>query len=502
MTSLLERYDEKINGVLSCWDRVIIQGTIPNFCYSAGMTSYLYEHDIRIFDYPKFAEPLRDQIRHNAEQLAENNGLSIEFIRKSSESKEKHIQDIIKKRGNHPGLVAILSAMEKCPSYYPWHDKTSHKTYLRPKDGKCLHFYFYFIDEIYGLCYLRVPTWCPFRLQFYFNGHNWLASKLDRLGIGYKLVDNAFAKIDDWNKAQLLMEKFSTRKLHTALDQFARMYCPVVHELKLKYRWSIMQVEYATDIVFLRQQDLASLYDEITRTAIHSVKASNVATFLGRKLTGNYQDEVGNDFSTRIEGTRIRHTMGPVSIKMYDKFSLILRIETTTNNLSFFKHHRRVEKRDGTSVYKLASLKKSIYSLHDLSGLLHAANYRYIDFISELDVPSAGNKELTKISAPCIQNDRSYKGFNFFSTEDQHLFEVIFRGEYFISGLRNSDLKQHLDGYSSSRISRLLKRLRVHGLIKRVGRTYKYYVTALGRRTIITGLKLKQTFILPALANS
>ena len=48
---------------------------------------------------------------------------------------------------------------------------------MRYKDGKCLHYYFYFIDAEFGLCYLRVPTWAPFRLQFYCNGHNWLAAR-------------------------------------------------------------------------------------------------------------------------------------------------------------------------------------------------------------------------------------------------------------------------------------------------------------------------------------
>ena len=40
------------------------------------------------------------------------------------------------------------------------------------------------------------------------------------------------------------------------------------------------------------------------------------------------QDEMGNGFNTRNEGTRIQHTMGAVSIQLYDKFRLILGIET------------------------------------------------------------------------------------------------------------------------------------------------------------------------------
>ena len=82
MSTLIERYRDQIRGVLSCYDRVIIQGTLPGVCHAEGMTAFLYAHGIRIFDYPRFAEPLRDQIRANAEEVAQKHGLEIEFIRK------------------------------------------------------------------------------------------------------------------------------------------------------------------------------------------------------------------------------------------------------------------------------------------------------------------------------------------------------------------------------------------------------------------------------------
>jgi hypothetical protein len=95
-----------------------------------------------------------------------------------------------------------------------------------------------------------------------------------------------------------------------------------------------MQAEYATDIVFKKQADLGPLYETLVRTAVHSVKPENIASFLGQKLHWNYQGEMGNNFNTRILGTRIKHQMGEVSIKMYDKFGIMLRIETTTNDVS------------------------------------------------------------------------------------------------------------------------------------------------------------------------
>lgn len=118
--------------------------------------------------------------------------------------------------------------------------------------SKCLHYYFYIIDETLGLCYRRVPTWVPFRLQFYCNGHNWLASELNRNDIKYPLMDNAFNVISDF-AAQRLSDHLDVEVLHSILDRYSRIFCPVLDTFDQQYHWSIMQAEYATDIVFKEQ---------------------------------------------------------------------------------------------------------------------------------------------------------------------------------------------------------------------------------------------------------
>ena len=499
---LTETYDEQIMGTISCFDRIIIQGTLPGWCYDKGMTSYLYSKGIRIFDFPQFAQPLKEEIRDNASKIAFDNGLEIEFIRKiKAFRKDDRIKEIIKQRGDHPGLVHIFSAMEACTSYKPWHDKNTGQTYLRYDSGKCLHYYFYFIDQSLGLCYLRVPTWLPFRLQFYFNGHNLLASKLKKEGTGYVMKENAFLEIDDFEKAQELSDKIRVENLHKILDILAKRYCPVIEKHQLSYRWSIMQVEYATDIIFKRQSDLKPLYDNLVKTAIHSVNPENIATFLGKKLHLNYQGEMGNNFNTRIQGTRIKHQMGAVSIKMYDKFGIILRIETSSNDVSQFQHYREVQHRNGEVTKKIASMKKNIYSLFPLAGLLKASNRRYLEFISSFDDPTKGVKNLNKVTRNVEVDSRNYKGLNFFNSEDLDLLHALAKGEYNIYGLRNHFIRQHLP-WSSGKVSRILKRLRVHGLIKKVGGTYKYYLTKLGKQVIATGLYLKEMLIIPQLAKA
>jgi hypothetical protein len=503
MATIEERYADKIQGTLGCYDRIILQGYLPSIGYADAMTRYLQEQGIRIFDYPKFAQALRDEIRVNAERVARKAGLSIQFVRKlKGVRKEELVRKHLAKRGDAPGLVCILSAMESCSSYKPWHDKATGKTFLKSDVAKCLHYYFYFIDSELGLCHLRVPTWCPFRLQFYFNGHNWLASKLRKAGIAYQMRDNAFLSIADYQAAQALSDDFSVAALRTKLARYVRQLCPAATTLGGIYDWSIMQVEYSTDLILRRQQDLAPLYQHLVRTAVHAVKAEDVATFLGRKLSPAYQGELGNDFSKRILGTRIKHSMGPASLKMYDKCGLVLRIETTANDVSFFKQHRTVYHRDGARSFQLARLPKSIDSLAPaLHPLLAASNRRYLDFLSQLDDPSPSLQALDKVTASVKLGERTYRGFNFFSPEDRALFTVLLRGEFNISGLRNRDLRRHLPTLSSSQVSHRIKRLRLHGLLKKVGGSYKYYLTALGRRVFTAALRLREFVILPSLSH-
>src|SRR5207247_9224914 len=113
-------------------------------------------------------------------------------------------QELLDQRGEEPGLVCILSAMEPC------------------------HYDVYFIDLGLGLCSVRVPTWCPFRLQVYCNGHSYLvARQLSQRQIEYRVLDNAFGWIADLEQAQKLADPFSVKMVHRKLDQFADRYCPV-----------------------------------------------------------------------------------------------------------------------------------------------------------------------------------------------------------------------------------------------------------------------------------
>ena len=497
--SLVERYDDRIAGILSCYDRIVITGTLPGICYADGMTRYLNANGIRIFDYPQFAMKLRDRVRERAASLAVETGVTIEHIGKSHIRKEAVVARVLEQRGDHPGLVHIISAMEACDAYQPWHDKQTHKTFIRPDSGKCLHYYFYFMDARFGLIYLRVPTWCPFRLQFYCNGHSWLARKLTANGIGYTMADNAFVRIDDWSRAQELADRLSPDQLHRTLDRYAERCCPVSGVFGQSYHWSLMQVEYATDLAFRSIVILRPLYQQLVRESVLSVKAEQVASFLGRQITPLLAQEIGSQFTTRIEGTCIKHRFGKCSIKMYDKHGIVLRIETTTNDVSFFKHHRKVEHRQGPPTRELAPVKKSIYSLIDLRDILLGCNRRYLAHLSALDDFSAGVRALDRVTRPREVHGKTVKGINFFEPGDGALLQALQNPRVNIAGVRRADLLTGLEMFSPTRLSRQLRRLLDIGVIKRVTGTYRYYLTKAGRAATAAAGRLTAATIIPAM---
>lgn len=501
-TQLINRYAANMHGVLSCYDRILITGTLPGACYAEGMTSFLYSRGVRIFDYARFAEPLRDLVRSRALEVCKAANIEIEHVSKSHIRKEELVQRVLNSRGDAPGLVHVISAMEACPSYRPWHDKVTGKTYLRGDTGKCLHYYFYFIDEELGLCYLRVPTWAPFGLQFYCNGHSALAQSLKREGTGFAQADNAFLRIDNLPRAQALADALSPDLLHRRLDIYVQWLCPVLEVFGQSYHWSIRQIEYSTDLMFKSAGILSPLYDCLSRQAVLAADAPRVASFLGKKITPALAQEIGSRLSTRIEGRCIKHCMGAASVKVYDKFSQVLRIETTVNDVSFFKHHRKVEHREGHSTRELAGVKKSIYSLIDLREILLGCNQRYLAFLSSLDDNSAGQRDLQRLSQPrvSVTTEQTVKGLNFFNPVEQRLLQTLQHGEFNIHGWRRSDLIAQDVPLSASALSRQLARLRLLGLIKKVAHTYRYYLTRLGRGAIAAACSITRFNIIPALA--
>jgi len=185
---------------------------------------------------------------------------------------------------------------------------------------------------------------------------------------------------------------------------------------------------------------------------------------------------------------------------MYDKLGIVLRIETTTNDVSSFKHYRKVEHRKGPSSTGFAPMKKTVYSLGDLAGILFACNRRYLAHLSALDDFSAGVKLLDRVTRPRKVEGKTVKGIDFFNPMERTLLRALQNPKFNIVGVRRADLAPLLDKISPATLSRQMRRLRHLGLIKRAAKTYRYYLTCAGRAVIAAASHITEYAVIPALA--
>jgi hypothetical protein len=499
---LTERYEDEIAGVLGCYDRVIIRGVPGSLGYADGMTAFFYSHNFKIFDFHKIFTPITDEIKANIEKLAAENGVEIEYVRKvGAFRKDDKIAQILTERGNGIGLVHIFSQLEVLDTYDPWCDRETKHCYFKPASTKRLVYYVYFVDKLLGLCYIKVPTVAPFALGFYFNGHGLLETKLNKENVNFIKQENAFLSISDFEKAQNLSNEIDVRKIHTVLDGCARRYCPLPEDWNIHYQWTLSEVEYSYDIIFKNADVLKPIYDNIIMTAMHTITPENIANYLGKRFSLQFGGEAGSRYNKRILGTRIKHQLGDTSVKIYDKFGSVLRIEVTSRNVSEMRVFRDVQKRDGTIEAKMAPVKKSIYSLFDLTKLFMRACLRYLEAISAFDDPTDGLKKLDQAVENVTENNRNYKGFNFFSKEDKVIFLAVANPKFNIDGMRNKHLRELLPGKNTGQISRLFKRLCVHNLIEKVRATLKYRLTKLGKQVIAAGLAFINMSLVPELSH-
>jgi DNA-binding HxlR family transcriptional regulator len=494
------RHAQNILGRLVCFDRLLLFGTMQVLHNPNALHGMLQDAGWGAFDFKLFCQPLTDALRANAEALAQRHGLTIQFITDSRLRKEDLARAILQQRGSQPGLVCIFSAMENCATFAPRKAGGQHRSdWIKPVAGRCLHYYFYFLDEQLGLLHVRVPTWLPFRLQFCLNGHDWLACRLRQAGVSFTQQDNAFSDIGDWGKAQQLSEQLDVRALEQRLQHYARLCAPAVQRFG-RYYLSIAQAELSLDIAFRSPEALEPVVQRLCRESLLTVGVEAVAAYFGKSLSREAQ-ATSKFRSVREASWCVRHHLGAQSLKLYNKGS-VLRIENTSNDVSFYRHYREVVRQDGSRLCKNAPLKKQLFSLHDLHGLMRAACQRYLKHLGELDDAEIGRHNLDEITrSKRDPKQRSWRGINFFLAEDLRLVLAILRGEGHLAGWTHRRLRAVLGGgMSSGAVSRMLRRLREHGLIWRVAHTFTYYLTALGKRVLVAALKIKEHILLPVLA--
>jgi hypothetical protein len=506
MERFLVQHQGRVLGVLSGFDRVLFRGTLPSFSYLAGLEAFMASHRILYKEFGDFVQRLSEQIKTHAETVAAKLQRPFQYLPSSSASKEEIARKIQQDDDIQQGLVCVLSCVEPCSTYAVQRDRKSKTIRVVPAQRKCLHLYFYYMDREFGLMHVRVQTWLPFTIQVCLNGREYLARCMDRAGMTYEQRDNCFTRIDDLPRAQKMLDRLTERRWENFLNALARRVNPLLDEtfgLDVHgYYWTMRQSEYATDVMFRDAASLREIYPHLVNHAIERMSCEDVLRFLGRRLDGRFKGEVSSDVVKRIEGIRVKHRVQENSIKMYDKQGSVLRIETTINDPRRFKVRRRVT-RKGQPVMRWVPMRKGLADIARRVEICRAANERYLEALAVVRQPQPIANTLDPVSRRVIRDRRPYRALRPVSREEAEVFRIMLRGEFVLQGFRNPDIRRALmpeaekdakrRRQASGRVTRLLRLMRVHGLIGKVPSTRYYRVTEKGNQLMTTALRLRGT---------
>lgn len=511
MNAFIERHGQKVIGRLDGFDRVRLCGTLRMVANDDGLSIFLHKMGVKMKDFRDYAQGVTKRLKEASKEVMESVGRSVKYLSSPKADKEQVAREIAAADGVTEGPVCALTCVEPCRAFSIRKDD---RGLLRPRASlrQCLHIYHYRIHPVFGWMNARLQTWFPFTITICINGREWLSRQMDAEGIRYVRRDNCFAHVADLERAQQLLDAQTRITWPRFLDQIAGTLNPahddIFRDFPLHYYWSAQQTEWASDVMFRSPAALASLYPKLTGHAMTVFDSRSVMRFLGgRELTGTFEGEVTTKYRRRVEGVCVKHQVKKNAIKMYDKGSA-LRIETTINDPSDFKVYRKPE-RQPKARNSWQRMRKGTADLRRRATVSQAANERYLEALAAADCPESLGRLVHALCQPTTDAaGKRARALNPLGT-DAPLLRAIGNGDFLLNGFRNRDLRVALCGEDpdddierrrrSAAISRKLRLLRAHGLIKKVPHTTRYHLTKRGRQAV-TAIIAAQTTPISRLA--
>ena len=474
------------------------------------MKGYLWAKGLGLKDFGSHAEQLSRRVKQAALAEMEAAGRPVRYLNSGKDSKEEIARGIAAADKIVSGPICALTAVELCSTYAIRGHRQDQKLHLERAWRKCLFVYQYWMHPVFGFMSARLQTWFPFTLYLYLNGREWLARQMDQAAVSYQRHDNCFLHIEDFARAQQLMDRQLETNWPQQLDRIVPQAHPLLNEIStdypLSYYWTCAQSEWAADYVFADAPRLRRLYPQLLQLGMTSFSSPDVLRFMGKKVTANGSacgtalPPLTSDLKLRSEGVRIKHRLGANSIKLYDKAysdqGAVLRAELTINAPETFKVYRA---KSGGPEQDLAwrSMRRGMADLHRRAEVSQKALDRYGTALARVDDSTTLAELTAQLECRVRWNGASLRALHPFDPDDYALLEAVNRGEFTLHGLRNRDLQRLLYASPASSktearrrsaaVGRKLRLLRAHGILHKLPHTHRYQVTDQGR-LILNGI--------------
>ena len=161
MHEFIAKYAEKLQGVISGFDRLVFRGTLRAIRYAEGMKAYLIRKEVWVGDFAQHVQAVSERLKESSLAEARKLGRTILYLASSQSDKEALARGIAAREKITSGPVCVLSCVEPCRSFEVYRNRETKKLELVSRLRKCLFLYHYWMHPVFGFMNARIQTWFP-----------------------------------------------------------------------------------------------------------------------------------------------------------------------------------------------------------------------------------------------------------------------------------------------------------------------------------------------------
>jgi hypothetical protein len=357
MEEFAKLFGDLLAFAYQCFDRIVILGYLPFLTRPENVVHFLRKvHG----DGAITKEVLRQRTvdyNHWVEAFARNHRLPIEWAEKGVR-KEDYVRPWLRRmeRRNGYGVYFILKSMEVGPDFrsampkYPSADPNYR--ILSKQRSRYTHYYFYICDQLLGPIALRVGSFLPFSITYYLNGHNFIEQQLRRAGVTFRKDDNAFLWVADAQALQAAADALSPNLIRSRLEYWSLIVGPKFSKADrratpLSRYYSLQQLEYCRNLIFRRNFPIHKLFERSCDLGLLRLSADRIAQVFGWHVHKRLRGKLSSMLERTEHGHHVLRAYAKSAVmRMYEKFSTLLRLEALSNNLYDFGLNRVLDNLD------------------------------------------------------------------------------------------------------------------------------------------------------------
>jgi len=490
---LREHVTLEVEGI----DRMYLNVVVPMLQSERGIAWFFREcHGYR-FASSALMAPLTQAFVKSVEGFARSEGVELVTF-ESKQRKDDVAAEYQKRSEKEEGVLFVGKAQEKTSvvrtqtrhnpetgASYPW---------LVRSTAMVNQYYFYAVDRDFGPFFLKFCSYFPHNAKLCINGHEYVKRQLEHRGIRYEALDNGILSCEDPAAVQTICDQLSAEKIDGLLRKWlGRLPYPFSEkdrDFGVRYQLSILQSEFSLTQVLDRPVTGRVFFEEVIRENLDLGRPDQVQLIFQRRLVRKGPHPTPGRFRTRVitEGVypSLHVDYKATRIKQYHKEGRALRTETTINNTYDFKIGRGL---------------KNLPALREVG---FQANRRLLDVQRISHDCSIGEDAFQAIQRPARVAHQRASALRFQDPRVQALLHALVLFRLLPNGFSNADLRQRVGELLGRRLSAGsmtydLRRMRLHGLIRRIPRTHRYEVTNSGFRYALFLSRIYDRLLRPGL---